>query len=320
MGGSSTPSRTTTTTEPPKFIQPFLQEGAQLAQQSYRGGGPEYFPGSTVVPFSDQTRQALDLTQQRALQGNPGVDAAQGYVQNTLGTDPSSQFTNAQNPFASQTREFAGATNPYLDATFNRAADNVQQRLQSSFAGSGRNIGAARAPAALELNDLANTIYGGAYESDRNRSLSELQQQRGIGAQGFESAQGRGLDDIQQQRGLQLTAAQLAPGLANTDYQDLAALEGVGGRYEDLAGQQLDDQINRFNFQQNAPQMNLDRYLQRIQGAFPGQSASAVSPTSRNRGAGALGGAATGATLGAAGGPVGIGIGALAGGLLGAFA
>jgi hypothetical protein len=332
MGGSSGPSKTTQTTEPPAFIKPFLQFGAQEAQNLYRGGGPEYFPGSTVVPFSDQTRQALDLTQQRALQGNAGVDAAQGYVQNTLGTDPSSQFTSAQNPFASQTREFAGATNPYLDATFNRAADNVQNRLQSSFAGSGRNIGAARAPAALELNDLANTIYGGAYESDRNRSLSELQQQRGIGAQGFENAQGRGLDDIQQQRGLQLSAAGLAPGLAANDYADLAALEGVGGRYEDLSGQYLDDEINRFNFQQQAPQMNLDRFLQRILGSFPGQTTTTTAPNSRNRAAGALGGAATGAALGgaaagaasgAAAGSVvpGVGtlIGAGLGGLLGYF-
>lgn len=319
MGGSSGPSKTTQTTEPPKFIQPFLQRGAERADAAYQQGGPEYFPGSTVVPFSDPTNQALQLTQQRALQGSPTVDAAQGYVQSTLGAPVTSGFTGAQNPFASQTREFAGQTNPYLDATFNRAADQVQNRLQSSFAASGRNIGAARAPAALELNDLANTVYGGAYESDRNRSLSELQQQRGIGAQGFENAQGRGLDDIQQQRALQLSAAGLSPQLASQDYADLAALEGVGGRYEDQAGQVLDDQINRFNFQQQAPEMNLDRYLQRIQGAFPGQTATSTAPNSRNRAGGALGGAAAGASLGASFGPYGALIGGVGGGLLGAF-
>lgn len=319
MGGSSGPSKTTQTTEPPKFIQPFLQRGAERADELYKQGGPEYFPGSTVVPFSDPTRQALQLTQQRALNGSPVVDAAQGYVTDTLGTDPTSQFGNATNPYATQPREFAGQTNPYLDATFNRAADQVQNRLQSSFAGSGRNISGARAPAALELNDLATTIYGGAYDSDRNRALSELQQQRGIGGAAFEGAQGRALDDIQQQRGLQLTAAQLAPGLATTDYQDLAALEGVGGRYEDQAGQVLDDQVNRFNFQQQAPEMNLDRYLQRIQGAFPGQSTTQVAPNSRNRAGGALGGAATGAALGSAVPGIGTGIGALAGGLIGYF-
>lgn len=355
MGGSSGPSKTTQTTEPPAFIKPFLQFGAQEAKNSYLQGGPQQFPGSTVVPFSSQTQQALDLTQQRALEGSPVTDAAQGYVQRTLNGAPSSSFGAAQNPFGMQPaqfgvaanpfgsapREFDGQTNPYLDATFNRAADQVQNRLQSSFAGAGRNIGAARAPAALELNDLAERVYGGAYESDRNRSLTELQQLRGIGAQGFESerdrqlselqqrlgigatgfenAQNRALDDLQQQRAMQLSAAGLAPTLAGQDYADLAALEGVGARYEDLQGQYLQDQINRFNFQQNAPQMNLDRYLQRITGAFPGQETTLSEPTSRNRTAGALGGAAAGAKLGSAAGPYGALFGGIAGGLYGAF-
>jgi len=336
MGGSSGSSRTTSTTEPPAFIQPFLQYGAGQARGLYETGGPQQFPGSTVVPFSQPTEEALALTRERALNGSQVGNAAQGYVTNTLNSAPSSSFGNASNPFASAPgsatgpREFAGATNPYLDATFNRAADQVQNRLQSSFASAGRNTGAARAPAALELNDLANQVYGGAYESDRNRSLQELgqlrqigsteQQQRvGIGAQGFENAQNRSLDDIQQQRQLQFGAAGLAPQLANQDYADLAALEGVGGRIEDLQGQYLDDEIARFDFQQNSPQINLDRYLQRITGTFPGQVTTQNTPTNRNRGAGALGGAATGASLGASFGPYGALLGGLGGGLLGAF-
>ena len=304
MGGSSSPSKTTQTTEPPAFIKPFLQTGAQRADALFQQGGPQFFPDSTVVPFSPQTQQALQLTQQRALNGSPVVDAAQNYAQRTLNTAPSSQFGSAVNPFGQQAQQFTGEQNPYLDATFNRAADQVQNRLQTSFAGAGRNVGAARAPAALELNDLANQIYGGAYESERGRQLSELQQLRGIGAQGFENAQSRGLDDIQQQRQLQLMSANLAPDLAQQDFADLAALEGVGGRYEDLQGRQLQDQIDRFNFGQEAPQMNLDRYLQRITGSFPGGMQTTVGPRNTSRGDGnvqGLGGAASGALFGSLG-------------------
>jgi hypothetical protein len=320
MGGSSSPSRTTTTQEPPAFIRPFLEDAARASQNLYRAGTPQFFPGQTVVDYDENTRAALEGTRQRAINGSPVVDAAQGYAQRTLNGPVSSQFGSAMNPYSSQPREFAGATNPYLDATFNRAADQVQNRLQSSFAAAGRNTGAARAPAALELNDLANQVYGGAYEQDRNRSLSELQQMRGIGATGFENAQNRALDDIQQQRGLQLANAQIAPQLAAQDYADLSALEGVGRSNEDLRQQMLDSDIERFNYYEQAPQINLDRYLQRITGSFPGGSQTTVTPNTRNRAAGALGGAASLGLAGAGtGNPYLAAGGAVLGGLLGAF-
>lgn len=312
MGGSSGPSKTTTTSEPPAFIKPFLQYGAEQSRGLYETGGPQYFPDSTVVPFSQPTQEALDLTRQRALNGSQATNAAQSYVGSTLRNPLASEFGGAENPYAQNPAE---GSNPYLDATFNRAADSVQQRLQSSFAGSGRNVSAGRAPAALELNDLATTVYGGAYDADRNRQLGYDQ----LGAQTFNDERSRRLDDLQQQRQIQFGAAGLAPSLAQQDYADLAALEGVGGRYEDLQGQYLDDQINRFNFGQNAPQNNLDRYLQRITGAFPGQDTTQSVPTSRNRGAGALGGAATGAAAGASFGPYGALLGGIGGGLIGAF-
>lgn len=271
MGGSSGPSRTTTTNEPPAFIQPFLRDGAEQARALYNTGGPQFYPGQTVVPFAPQTEQALDLTSQRALNGSSVGNSAQGYATSAL-----------QGNFLPGS---AGG-NPYLDATFDLAARRSQNQLASEFAGSGRNIGAAMPARADQLNDLATSIYGGAYDAERGR---------------------------QQQ------SAFLAPQLAQLDYQDLAALEGVGGRIEDLSGQYIDDAARRFDFQQNAPQMNLDNYLARISGAFPGGTSTQSTPTSRNRGAGALGGAASGAAVGSSFGPYGALIGGIGGGLLGAF-
>lgn len=284
MGSSSTPSRTTQTTEPPAFIQPYMRDAAEESQRLYRTGGPQYFPGNTVVPFSQQTEQALAGTQARALGGSPVVGAAQDYATRTLNTPPTSQFGNVNNP--------------YLDATFNRAADSVQNRLQSGFAGVGRNIDAGRPVAADELGDLAQRIYGGAYESERNRMA----------------------DDLERQRSMQFAVAGLAPQLANQDYVDLNALQGVGGQVEDLAGRMMEDQAARFDFNQNAPQINLDNYIARISGAFPGQSTTATTPVHRNRAAGALGGAASGAMMGSQIMPGwGTAIGAVAGGLLGGW-
>lgn len=284
MGSSNTPSHTTQTTEPPAFIRPYMQYGAEEAQRLYQGGGPQYYPGNTVVPFAQQTEQALGLTEQRALNGSPVNHAAQNYATGIL-----------SNPVTSQ---FGGASNPYLDATFNRAADQVQNRIQSGFAGSGRNIEAGRPVAAQEMNDLATGIYGGAYEGERNRMAQ----------------------DIEQQRARQFGVAGLAPSLANQDYVDIGALQGVGGQVEDLTGRLMEDSAARFDFNQNAPQINLDNYLARITGAYPGQNATATTPTYRNRTAGALGGALGGAQTGSYFGPWGTAIGAVAGGLLGGYA
>lgn len=319
MGSSSGSSRQTTTTEPPAFIRPFMEYGAQQSRGLYETGGPQYYPGNTVVPFSGQTEAALGLTEQRALQGSPVVGAAQNYATNTLNTAPSSQFGGAGNPFATGANPYGSGSNPYLDATFNRAADSVQNRIQSGFAGAGRNIEAGRPVAAQEMNDLAAQIYGGDYANERNRQLAYGQQQLGIGASGYESERDRMASDLDRQRSMQFAAAGLAPQLANQDYVDLSALQGVGGQVEDLAGRLMEDQAARWDYGQNAPQINLDNYLSRITGAYPGQNATQTTPTYRNRTAGAAGGALAGAQMGSTFGPWGTAIGAIAGGVLGGY-
>jgi hypothetical protein len=320
MGSSSGSTRQTTTTEPPTFIRPFMEYGAQQSRALYETGGPDYYPGNTVVPFAPQTEAALGMTEQRALQGSPVVGAAQNYATNTLNATPSSQFGGASNPYASGANPYGGASNPYLDATFNRAADSVQNRIQSGFAGSGRNIEAGRPVAADEMSDLAARIYGGAYENERNRQLSYGQQQLGIGASGYESERDRMAQDLERQRSMQFGVAGLAPQLANQDYVDINALQGVGGQVEDLSGRLMEDQAARWDFSQNAPQINLDNYLARVTGAYPGQNATQTTPTYRNRTAGAMGGAMAGAQLGSQIYPGwGTAIGAVAGGLLGGY-
>lgn len=260
-----------------------MQYGAQQGRALYETGGPQYYGGNTVVPFSEQTENALGRTEQRALQGSPVNQAAQGYATRTLNSAPTSQF--------------GGASNPYLDATFNKAADSVQQRLGTQFAGSGRNIEASRAVNADELNNLATGLYGGAYESERNRMAQ----------------------DLSQQRAHQFGVAGLAPTLANQDYVDLNALQGVGGQVEDLTGRLMEDQAARWDFSQNAPQHNLDNYIARITGGYPGGTQTNTTPTYRNRTSGAAGGAMAGAQMGSAFGPWGTAIGAIGGGLLGGW-
>lgn len=172
--------------------------------------------------------------------------------------------------------KYLGQGNPSLDATVKRAADQSYNTLTSQFARSGRNVEAAAPLQATMLENISSQIYGGAYENERNRQASVL--------------------------------PYVSP-LAESDYRDLAALQGVGGQVEDLSGRYMEDAARRWDTEQNRPGTTLDSYLQRIGGNM-GQTTS--TPIYRNRTSGAAGGAIAGYQ---AGGPWG----AVAGGLLGAY-
>jgi len=142
---SKGPAQTqTTTSEPPSYVRPYLEQGAQASQQMYNAGG------TPVVGFSPQTEQALSMAQNRATAGSPVNTAAQQYATKTL------------------QGVFMGA-NPYLDQAFNRAALGTQNQLASQFGRSGRNVGESQFLRGEQLNNLATNIYGGDYEAERQR-------------------------------------------------------------------------------------------------------------------------------------------------------
>jgi hypothetical protein len=172
---------TTTTQGPPKWQLPYIQQGYQGAQDIYNQGG------TGVAPLSSETESALQGTAARAQAGNAGVTAAQNVNTQTINGG------------------FMGS-NPYLDQTFNRAALQTQGQLASQFAGSGRNVDQSEGLRSQQLNDLATGIYGGAYDSERNR---------------------------------QMQAISNAPGLANQDYVDLGQLANVGAQREGYAQELL---------------------------------------------------------------------------------
>jgi hypothetical protein len=281
-GGSSKPQTTTTTTEPPKYLAPFLQQGMQGAQSLYNQGPAEYYPGQTVVGFSPETESALGMQSSRAQNGSPIMQGANNYASGVLNGGQQAMFGTGQNP--------------HLDAMFNQAANSTQGRLQTEFAGGGRNLAAARPARAEELQNLSTSIYGGAYESERDRAASE---------------QG-------QMRAQQLGVLSMAPDLAASDYNDIDRLAAVGQQREDLTGRQMQDEAARWDFGQNAQGSALDQYLGRLNG-YPGMSGSSSTPIYRNQAAGALGGAGLGYNIGSQFGGNGGMWGALAGGLLGAY-
>ena len=109
----------------------------------------------------------------------------------------------------------------------------------------------------------------------------------------------------------QQDALKLAPAYQNLDAQQLAQ---IGSAREADAMSQLQDNINRYNYEQNIGDQKLQNYISLVGGGTLGSNT--VQPVFRNQGASALGGALGGAQLANLAG-FGGGTGALLGGLLG---
>lgn len=109
----------------------------------------------------------------------------------------------------------------------------------------------------------------------------------------------------------QQAAISQAPQVQNLDLQQLGQ---VGAAREGQAQAELQDSINRFNFEQNRDAQKLQQYLSLVGGGTVGSNQ--IQPVFRNQAASGLGGALGGAQLGASLGfnPL---YGALGGGLLG---
>lgn len=207
------------------------------------GGGtnsllaPGYYPGQTIADQSPETIQAQNMITQRATQGSPVMNTANGYLSKVLNGD------------------FIGA-NPYLDSQFKRGADQVQARVNSAFAGGGRSgSGINQEVMTREMGNLANDVYGNAYENERQRM----------------------------QQGLLF-----APQAANQDYADALQLANVGQAKEGRTQDVINADIAKYNYQAQLPLNALANYQQLVSGNYGG-STTMTQPYYSNRGAGMLG-------------------------------
>ena len=219
------------------MLKPYVQYGLNEAQSLYQSGLPQYYPGQTFVSPSGQTQAALQAQQNRALQGNPLLPAAQQQQQDVI----SGQYL-ANNPFFNQALAGAGqaATNQYFDA-INQAQSGASM---AGRYGSGAQENLFNRAGSTLANTLANRAGELAYQN--------------YGAE----------------RARQEQAAMGAPQLAAADYMDISRLGQVGQQMEDYQGQALQSDIDRFNFEQNLPGNKLDQFLNRVYGAPQGQTST----------------------------------------------
>lgn len=233
QGGS-----TTTTQSPPDFMLPYIGTAYGQAANLLKSGGPNYYPGQQVANFNPVQEKAFG---QISNMGQNGLNAANRFDKTLLN---------------------GGGTNPYLDATFQQAAQGTQNQLASEFAGSGRDVGASMPLRSDQLNRLATNIYGGAYDANMNRALQA----------------GNQVQDIYKTR---LGGAE-------------AAL-GAGNQIQAQGQNQIDASQKAYNYNQQKPYANLQQFESFLQGLTPGSQSS--SPYFTNPTANMLGTALAGQQL-----------------------
>lgn len=230
MGGKSNETTTTQRNDPWAPAQPYLQNILGQANQLYNRGS-QYYPFSTVTPFSNQTESALTGIENMA--GQP----------NQIGADSSNALRgilNGSNPALSATANGDYLNNnPHLHEMFGALSGDVTDAVNGQFSLAGRTGSPAHAgEMTKELGNLGAMIYGQDYARERQNQLSAAGQ--------LQSGQLAGLG--------------LAPSVTDQQYDPLNRLAGVGAARENQGRQTLQDLMSRWDFSQNAPWQNLGRF------------------------------------------------------------
>jgi hypothetical protein len=145
-GGGSAPSTQTVTqvSQPPEYVEDpakrYLGRAEGLSQTPFSTYG-----GERISPLNPAHYAGIN-----AATNLPDMDAARNLAAYTL----QGGYLNS---------------NPYLDATFNRAADQVQARMTNATAGNNLTNTGVQQMYGRGLNDLGVGIYGGNYDAERNR-------------------------------------------------------------------------------------------------------------------------------------------------------
>ena len=221
MGGGGGGQQQTTSTQIDPNILPYVKDILSQGQQLYQSQTPTFFPGQTYVSPSAATSQALQMAQERATAGSPLVRAAQ-----------QEQLATIQGK----------GVNPFLEGALSQANRLSTQAFQEGMRGLESKASAAGRYGSGAFGQLA-----GKQEDIFARALAEQN------AQAYANS-------AEQERQRQMQAVQQAPSMAQADYADIQRLLTVGGAREQQSAAELQDAINRYNFEQNLPQMKLSQF------------------------------------------------------------
>jgi len=218
-------------------LKPYVEFGLSEGQKLYQGAGPQYYQGQTYVSPSAATQTALQAAQNRALSGSPIQQTAQQEYLSTI-------QGKGVNPFLEGA--LAGANRQATEA-YTRGVQGLQSKASS--------MGRYGSNAMGQQVGQAQDVFG--------RNLAET-----AGNLAYQSAEA--------ERGRQMAAVANAPAYAQSDYQDIQRLLTAGQAGEQYTQNALQADINRYNYEQQLPQMKLQNFANLFTSA-PGGNVSTTT-------------------------------------------
>jgi hypothetical protein len=241
-------------------LYPYLQMGLQRAEQLFFGQPqPTFFPGQTYVSPSAQTEQALAQQEALATGAQPTLQSAQQAYQSSLGQigqTAAGGFLQG-NPY--QQAMLAAATRPLTQQYGEQIVPGIASLYsRAGRYGSGameRALGGATEAYGRALGDVSANIVGQDYARERG-----LQQQAQLS---------------------QAALAQAAPSFFQMGFLPSQALAQVGAAREQIAGQPLQEAMQRYQYSQQLPYQQLQGFLSSVYGTPMGQSVIPQQQTNR---------------------------------------
>jgi hypothetical protein len=247
-------------------LRPFLIQGLERARDLFMTGPqPTFFPGQTYVSPSAQTQQALDQQEALATGAQPTLEAAQKAYQASLGQIGQTAAGGFLQGSPYREAMLQAATRPLTQQFGEQVLPGVASLYSSAGRyGSGameRALGGATEAYGRALGDVSANIVGQDYARERG-----LQQQAQMS---------------------QAALAQAAPSFFQMGFLPSQALAQVGAAREQIAGQPLQEAMQRYQYSQQLPYQQLQGFLSSVYGTPMGQSVvpqAQVNRTAQNLG------------------------------------
>ena len=310
MGGGSDPEAVSAIDALPRDFRASLDWGRDFAVNDIWQGGAaadgghgvppdQYYPGQTYAPINDQMRQGLGSQVNFANNQLPGLLNQQF---DSYGNALNANQTLQNNPlFAPGMQQFQNAGNMYNDPSVQAGLDTISSRANRNF---GENI---LPQLRQQATGTGNQYSSKAEQSERlaGRDLQGLISDAQGSFLGGQLASARGLQgNLYGTMGgvsnagtsLQGNTIANSPNVLQTGLLQGQTQYGAGLPYQNEGQNYINEQMNRYNFNQAAPDAQLDQYLNRVLGLAGGGGNFAFQPqsASTNPVAGALGGAILG--------------------------
>lgn len=208
MSGGGGGGSSTTVQNIPTELKPLAKEYAakaiELSNTDYQG-----YTGQRYADMNNIQSGGIDAIMNRAMGGSATMNNAESGLNAMIS---------------------GNQTNPYLDASVNKAMDSARGQVNSQFGGSNYGTTAHQETLANTLGGVANDMYSNNYQADQNRRLGAINSAQTFGNQAYTDAAqmlnaGQILQD-QDQQNLDWGYQQFQDE-QNDPYKKLAAMSGV---------------------------------------------------------------------------------------------